>query len=146
MLKQVLSSFGKTLPEGSIGAGGLLESGGILVYVGSSRLTNFAELAIVILRLNRMIQDTAKGKINDRNQHGYIVGGSLSGGFTSDQTAPCFMAFMNDFGRVFLIFGFPRESESILRLAIGDFVDASWKKFQMEIMLLCDWTHTGTIH
>lgn len=33
------------------------------------------------------------------------------------------MAFVNDFGRVFLVFGLAREGEGVLRLSIGDLVD-----------------------
>ena len=40
-----------SLPEGSIGAGGFLESGERLVYTGSSLLVKAGELAMVMLRL-----------------------------------------------------------------------------------------------
>ena len=39
------------------------------------------------------------------------------------QTAPGFVALMDDLQCVFLVFGFSRESKGILRLAIRDFVD-----------------------
>lgn len=40
-----------SLPDGSIGAGGFLESGGRLVYTGSSLFVKPGELEMVMLRL-----------------------------------------------------------------------------------------------
>ena len=55
--------------------------------------------------------------------HGQIVVWSLGRSFAGMQTAPSFMALMDDLQCVFLVFGFPREGKGIFWLAIRDLVD-----------------------
>ena len=55
--------------------------------------------------------------------HGQIVGWSLGRRFARMQTAPGFMALMDDLQCVFLVFGFSGEGKSIFWLAIRDLVD-----------------------
>jgi hypothetical protein len=59
----------------------------------------------------------------NQNVHGEIVGGSRGGGFASDQTAPGFVALVDDLHGVLLIFGLAREGEGVLGLTIRDLVD-----------------------
>ena len=66
--------------------------------------------------------------VNVDDIHGQIVGWSLGGSFARNQTAPGFMALMDDLQRVFLVFGFSGEGKGIFRLAIRDLVDPKEKK------------------
>lgn len=61
--------------------------------------------------------------VNVDDIHGQIVGWSLGGRFARNQTAPGFVALMNDLQCVFLVFGFPGEGKGIFRLPIGDLVN-----------------------
>lgn len=48
-------------------------------------------------------------------------------GFTSDETTPGLMAFMNDFGGIFLVLGLAREGKGVFRFTIGNFVDPTFE-------------------
>ena len=61
--------------------------------------------------------------VNVDDIHGQIVGWSLGGSFARNQTAPGFMALMDDLQCVFLVFGFSREGKGVFGLAIRDLVD-----------------------
>ena len=62
--------------------------------------------------------------------HGQVVGWSLGRSFAHNQTAPGFVALMDDLQCVFLVFGFSRESKSIFRLAVGDLIDPKNQTYQ----------------
>ena len=66
--------------------------------------------------------------VNVDDIHGQIGGCSLGRSFARNQTAPGFMAFMEDLQCVFLVFGFTGEGEGIFWLAIRDLVDPKVKK------------------
>jgi len=52
-----------------------------------------------------------------------IIRRGLRRRLTDDQTAPGFVAFMDNLRGIFLVLGLSRESESVLGLAIGNLVD-----------------------
>jgi len=52
-----------------------------------------------------------------------FVGRGFSRGLARDQATPRLVAFMDDLGSVFLVFGLTGECESVLGFSIGDFID-----------------------
>jgi len=57
----------------------------------------------------------------DAHRNLVVIGFGRS--FARRQTAPRFMTFMDDFHGILFVLGLTRKGESILGLAIGDFVD-----------------------
>lgn len=51
------------------------------------------------------------------------MGGRFVGSLAGDETAPGFVAFVDDFSRIFLVLGFTGESKRILGFAIRNLVD-----------------------
>jgi len=60
------------------------------------------------------------------NAHRQVIALGFGGGLASDQTAPGFVALVDDLCSVTLVFGFARESECVLGLSIRDFVDTMY--------------------
>jgi hypothetical protein len=55
--------------------------------------------------------------------HGEIIRIGFGGRFAGDETAPGFVAFVDNLGRVFFVFGFARKGECVLGFAVGDLID-----------------------
>ena len=60
---------------------------------------------------------------NEKNLHGEVVGRSLGRGLASNETAPCFVALVDNFSGILLVLGFAREREGVFGLSIGNLVD-----------------------
>lgn len=69
-------------------------------------------------------RDESRGVLNGDVADGNVVGGGLSRSLASDETAPCFVALVDDLGCVLLVLRLTGECESVLGLSIGDLVDA----------------------
>lgn len=52
------------------------------------------------------------------------MGGGLSRSLASNETAPGFVALVDDLGGVLFVLGLTREGEGVLGLSVGDLVDA----------------------
>jgi len=89
---------------------------------------------MVILRLSqeyeyiRTFRTFARGNIEDI--HGEIVGRSLGGAFSGDETTPGLVTLVDDFGGVFLVLRLTREGEGVFGLAIGDLVNPVKRKWK----------------
>lgn len=107
-----------------MGAGGCLESAGTEVYEGSLRLRKPGEFWMVMLELFDTI--SAHSRMDDRCEgddvHGQVVVGGLSSSLASDETAPGFVALVDDLSSVLLVLGLSRESERVLGLSVGNLV------------------------
>jgi hypothetical protein len=66
----------------------------------------------------------SRGVLDGDVADGDVVGGGLSRSFASDETAPGFVALVDDLGGVLLVLSLTREGEGVLGLSIGDLVDA----------------------
>jgi hypothetical protein len=65
--------------------------------------------------------------------HRDLVRGRLGGFFASDETAPVFVAFVDDTSGVALVLGLAGEGELVLGLAIGDLVNPVMSEREREI-------------
>ena len=91
------------------------------MYEGSCGLTYPGEFSMVTLRLGPSVHNSPWGK---KPIHRKVVVRCLGGGPASDEATPRFMALVDDFRGILLILGLAGERELVLRLTIGNFVNA----------------------
>lgn len=68
--------------------------------------------------------------------HGEIVRRRLFRRLTRDQPTPCLVAFMNNLGSIFFVFGFTRERKRVFWFSIRNLVNPKESKIDFLIFIL----------
>ena len=86
---------------------------------------------LAAVRRHALVRLGVAGRVRDRRvADAEVVGVRLRGHLASDQAAPGLVALGDDLSRVLLVLSLAREGKLVLRLSIGDLVDAIEMRFR----------------